>query len=731
MNAKAHHRQELLGIAALLVGLFLGLTLLQLPVTGSWGRGIGGLLWKVFGVGSAVLPVLGVAWVLAAFERLGRLSWGRTASLGAGLVLLVPYGIAIAIGPRFPFDYGRWSATQQLVGLLPAFLAHGIQGAVGTAGGVLVGLFALSALGILTVGWHPLALLRQRGSGLGARDLEPASTVKSAKPGPAPEATIKRTNALRDKPRTPKPSPEPRPPRPAGALLPPIELLNEGPGAVADADAVQIEEMGRRLVATLETFRVGAQIADKTVGPVVTRFELTPGRGVKVTRVASLADDLALAMRAQSLRIVAPIPGKAAIGIEVPNPTPRMVHIRELIDTVEFRRPARTLPVGLGRNLEGDEVVDDLAKMPHLLIAGATGSGKSVCINTIITSLVYAHPPEKLKLLMIDPKMVELSMYAALPHLGLPVVTSHHKAAYVLKWAVWEMERRYKLLHANHARNIGDFNKKVEEKKPLKGPRETLATQAGIQKELPLDAEYHDGIVPYIVLVVDELADLILTVQGEIETPLAVLAQKSRAVGIHLILATQRPSVNVITGLIKANFPCRIAFRVSAKVDSRTILDQNGAETLLGNGDMLFLPPGKSEPMRVQGAFISTDETERLMEWYKAHAPPAAAVPGKPTIDEQVAAIEEAEKAGEAGAGSGELGGGERDPLFRQAAEVCIQNQLGSTSLLQRRMSIGYGRAARIIDQLELAGILGPANGSKPRDVLVGLEELDEISGGA
>jgi S-DNA-T family DNA segregation ATPase FtsK/SpoIIIE len=513
---------------------------------------------------------------------------------------------------------------------------------------------------------------------------------------------------------------------PAGVLIPPIDLLTEPPGAVGDADVAAIEQMGQRLVATLETFRVSAQIIHKTVGPVVTRYELEPGRGVKVGRVSALADDLALAMRAQSLRIVAPIPGKAAIGIEVPNPTPRMVHIRELIDTAEFRRPTRTLPVVLGRNLEGDEVVDDLAKMPHLLIAGATGSGKSVCINAIITSLVYAHPPEKLQLLMIDPKMVELSMYAALPHLGLPVVTSHHKAANVLKWAVWEMERRYKLLHANHARNIADFNGKVEQKKPLKGPRETLATQAGIQKELPFDAEYKDGILPYIVLVVDELADLMLTVQGEIETPLAVLAQKARAIGVHLILATQRPSVNVITGLIKANFPCRIAFRVSAKVDSRTILDQNGAETLLGNGDMLFLPPGKSEPMRVQGAFISTDETERLMEWYKAHARATPAVPGKPSIDEQVAALEEAEKQGEEGVGSQESG--ERDPLFRQAAEVCIQNQLGSTSLLQRRMSIGYGRAARIIDQLEMAGILGPANGSKPRDVLVGLEDLDEIT---
>ena len=725
MNPKA--RNELIGVAALLLGLFFGLTLLQLPLTGSWGREIGGTLWKLFGLGAVVLPVLGVGWALAAFERLGPPSWGRAAALGAGLILLVPYGIAIGIGPVFPNDYIQWSAAQKLVGLFPAFLASGIQGAVGTAGGVLVGLFALSALGIVTVGWHPLAMLRGREKGEGRREKErpvPPPTETSRRE-PLPSPISRQTKERKSKP---VPTPKPAPPPPAGVLIPPIDLLTDPPGASGDADAAAIEEMGRRLVATLETFRVSAQIIHKTVGPVVTRYELEPGRGVKVQRVSALADDLALAMRAQSLRIVAPIPGKAAIGIEVPNPTPRMVHIRELIDTAEFRRPTRTLPVVLGRNLEGDEVVDDLAKMPHLLIAGATGSGKSVCINAIITSLVYAHPPEKLQLLMIDPKMVELSMYAALPHLGLPVVTSHHKAANVLKWAVWEMERRYKLLHANHARNIADFNRKVEEKKPLKGPRETLATQAGIQKELPFDADYKDGILPYIVLVVDELADLMLTVQGEIETPLAVLAQKARAIGVHLILATQRPSVNVITGLIKANFPYRIAFRVSAKVDSRTILDQNGAETLLGNGDMLFLPPGKSEPMRVQGAFISTDETERLMEWYKAHARATPAVPGKPSIDEQVAALEAAAKEGEEGGGMGE-GSGERDPLFRQAAEVCIQNQLGSTSLLQRRMSVGYGRAARIIDQLELAGILGPANGSKPRDVLVGLEDLDEIVG--
>jgi len=738
MNRKA--RQELIGIGALAVGLFLGLTLLRLSITGSWGDQIGSRLWRALGVGSVLLPVLGIGWALAAFERLGSLSAARAAALGAGLILLLPYGIGTVAGADFPPAYAAWSPTQKLVGYVPAMLAHGVHQAVGTAGGTLVGLFALSALGILTVGWHPLVALRTRETGIGKRDA--GSGMRDAqKPGkPAkPERAVEAEEQARERTvaalKAAKARAKPTPPAsriphlvPAGVLIPPIDLLHPAPPEDGDAGLAQIEQMGRKLIETLQTFRVEGSIAGRTVGPVVTQYEVAPGPGVKVGRIAALADDLALAMRAPSLRIVAPIPGKAAVGIEVPNPMPRMVHVRELIEGADYQRSTRALPIALGKNLEGDPVVADLAKMPHLLIAGVTGSGKSVCINTIITSLIYTHPPEKLKLLMIDPKMVELSMYAALPHLGLPVVTNHHKAASVLKWAVWEMDRRYRLLHANHARNIVDFNKKVEEKKPLKGPRETLATQAGIQKELPLDGEYTGGIFPYIVLIVDELADLMLTVQGEIETPLATLAQKARAIGIHLVLATQRPSVNVITGLIKANFPCRIAFRVSAKVDSRTILDQNGAETMLGNGDMLFLPPGKSALLRVQGAFISTDETERLMDWYKAHAAQAAS---GTSIDEQVTALEEREKAGE-DAGEGGTGTpGERDSLFRQAAEVCIQNQLGSTSLLQRRMSIGYGRAARIIDQLELAGILGPANGSKPRDVLVGLDDLDEICGGA
>jgi S-DNA-T family DNA segregation ATPase FtsK/SpoIIIE len=739
MNPKA--RAELIGVGALVVGLFLGLTLLPYHLTGGVGDRLGTLCWHGFGAGAVLLPALGIGWALAAFGRLGSLSTPRTAALGVGLILVVPYVIAVVgrVDLAFPPDYAQWSTAQHLVGIIPGVIATGIVQAVGAAGGILVGLFAVSALGILTIGWHPLAVLRARER----TDREP-QPPKARRPESRPEALDVALSAdapaLAEAPtpagrpgkaRKPRPQPLPEPvPVPEGVLIPPPELLTAPTSADLDPGTEEIEAMGERLMHTLETFRVGGVIADRTVGPVVTRYELEPGPGVKVGRIAALADDLALAMKARSLRIVAPIPGKARVGIEVPNPRARMVAIRELIDNARFRTHARILPVVLGRDLEGQEIYDDLAKMPHLLIAGATGSGKSVCINALITSLIYSYPPDRLKLLMIDPKMVELSMYKDLPHLGLPVVTSHHKAATVLKWAGWEMERRYKLLHANSARNIADFNRKVADGRPLRGPRETLATQAGLTREQPFEeGAYQDGILPYIVLVVDELADLMLTVQGEIETPLASLAQKARAIGIHLILATQRPSVNVITGLIKANFPCRVAFRVSAKVDSRTILDQNGAETLLGNGDMLFLPPGKSEPMRVQGAFISTEETERLMEWYRAHASAAVVEQTQAAIEGQVAAIQAAETA-EASGDAG-IEAGDRDPLFRQAAEVCIQNQLGSTSLLQRRMSIGYGRAARIIDQLELAGILGPANGSKPRDVLVGLEELDEICGAA
>ncbi len=362
--------------------------------------------------------------------------------------------------------------------------------------------------------------------------------------------------------------------------------------------------------------------------------------------------------------------------------------------------------------------------MPHALIAGATGSGKSVCLNTIITSLVYRHGPDRMRLLLIDPKMVELSAYADLPHLRHPVVTDPRDAAGVLKWAVLEMERRYTLLSANGVRSLTEFNARLD-----RGTEMKRAMPDGSEEDED-SWTYRDGPLPWVVVVVDELADLMMTAQAEVEKPLTQLAQKARAIGIHLLVATQRPSVNVITGLIKANFPCRIAFRVASKTDSRTILDQNGADSLLGSGDMLFLPPGKSEPVRMQGAFISTDETEALMRWYRERADTLEALKARVKSDE--GDILELVKAIE---GDGDPGGdgairGDWDPLFREAAEACVQQGSGSTSLLQRRLRIGYGRAARVVDQLCDAGVLGPPDGSKPRELLVSMASLDEICPG-
>jgi S-DNA-T family DNA segregation ATPase FtsK/SpoIIIE len=432
-------------------------------------------------------------------------------------------------------------------------------------------------------------------------------------------------------------------------------------------------------------------------------------------------------MKARSIRIVAPIPGKGAVGVEIPNPKAEMVYLREILESRQFARTKAELPLALGRDLTGRPYVADLAKMPHALIAGATGSGKSVCLNAFITSLVYRHTPETLRFLLIDPKMVELSAYVDLPHLRHPVVTDPRDAAGVLKWAVFEMERRYELLHANTVRSLGEFNKKLREGVPLKRAR-PKGPDGDPDRWL-----WRDGPIPYVVLVVDELADLMMTVQSEVEKPLTLLAQKARAIGIHLLVATQRPSVNVITGLIKANFPTRVAFRVASKVDSRTIIDQNGADALLGNGDMLFLPPGTSEPVRIQGAYLGTEETERLTSWYRDQAAARADQasreerwPEEEDILEVVRSLE-----AEAGLDEGSLAeDSERDDRFWEAAEVCIQQNQGSTSLLQRRLKIGYGRAARVVDQLHDAGILGPPDGSKAREVLMTLADLEFLRRG-
>ncbi len=483
----------------------------------------------------------------------------------------------------------------------------------------------------------------------------------------------------------------------------------------------ELDRLGGVLVHTLGTFKIECRIVGRTTGPAVTQYEVVPAAGVKVNRIANLDADLALAMKAKSVRIVAPIPGKGAVGVEIPNPSPEIVRLREILEAPAFSHSRDALPLAMGKDLTGGAYVTDLAKMPHALIAGATGSGKSVCLNTIITSLVYRHGPDRLRLLLIDPKMVELSAYADLPHLRHSVVTDPKDAAGVLKWAVLEMERRYALLSANGVRSLKEFNSRVERDVDLR-----LAEPDGPEDDVDR-WRYKDGVLPWIVVVVDELADLMMTVQAEVEKPLTQLAQKARAIGIHLLVATQRPSVNVITGLIKANFPCRIAFRVASKIDSRTILDQNGADSLLGSGDMLFLPPGRSEPVRMQGAFISTEETEALMAWYRAQADTVEALKArvKSTEGDILEELKKLESEGDADDKS--KAWGDWDDLFRDAAAACIQQGAGSTSLLQRRLRIGYGRAARIVDQLHDAGVLGPPDGSKPREVLVDHQGLDEI----
>ena len=744
-------RRRLGAISALVIGCFLGLTLLPLSFTGPVGDWLGRALWQVLGAGALGLPLLGAGLALAGLDRLPRLDMKRMGLLAGGLCVLVPYFIGVATRVTqvdlYP-SFAERSLAAQATGLLPGFFAILVREWVGVAGALLLGFLALSALTLITFAWHPLQRLERHPGE--AQDAAPIVEERRRRPRRAVTAEEAGEGAAEEvvEPAAPKPARKEKEAKPkrsapsAAALaaaadderaLPPVELLDPPPVQDADAGEAQLDRLGQSLLDTLRTFKVEGSISGRTTGPVVTQFEVVPAPGVKAGRIMALADDLAITMRAPSIR-VAPIPGKGAVGVEVPNPTARMVTLRELFETGEWERGRSTLPIALGRDLEGKAVVADLAKMPHLLIAGATGSGKSVAINTIITSLIYRYTAKDLRLLMIDPKMVELSVYNALPHLRHKVVTNTGDAAAVLKWAVYEMNRRYELLNVNGARNLADFNRKVAEGKPLRNPPHARPTLTTISSEAPdtppepgQSDVYGEGSLPFIVMIIDELADLMMTAQGEVETPLAMLAQKSRAIGIHLILATQRPSVNVITGLIKANFPSRIAFRVASKVDSRTILDQNGAEALLGNGDMLFLPPGKSEPLRIQGAYIATEETERVMEWYERRRElRRAAVQAAEPEEVDILALMRAQESD--ASGDSDTAGGERDALFREAAEACIQNQGGSTSLLQRRLRIGYGRAARVIDQLHFAGILGPPDGSKPREVLIGFDQLDEYT---
>ena len=486
-------------------------------------------------------------------------------------------------------------------------------------------------------------------------------------------------------------------------VYPPINLLKSMDSA-NPSSAAGAEAMAERLVETLRSFGVETRIVNISRGPTVTRYELQPCAGVKISKITNLADDIALNLATAGVRIEAPIPNKAAVGIEVPNKSSDIVGVRGIFESPEFTSAKSKLTVALGRDIGGNAVVADIAKMPHGLIAGATGSGKSVCINTIIMSILYKATPEEVKLLMIDPKVVELGIYNGIPHLLVPVVTEPRKASGALGWAVTEMEKRYKMFADRGVRDLAGYNRFVE--------------------SMPAEERGEIEKMPHIVIIIDELADLMMTAPNEVEDSINRIAAKARAAGMHLIIATQRPSVDVVTGVIKANIPTRIAFAVSSQIDSRTILDSAGAEKLLGRGDMLFSPVGSNKPNRIQGCFVSDEEVEAVVDFIK----------GDHTADydddvmfeiERQAAVEKKQKTGLVEDGPVD------DPVIKEAIKIVVENGMASTSFLQRKLKLGYARAGRIIDEMEQRGIVGPYEGAKPRKVLITKEQLMEMEAGS
>lgn len=479
---------------------------------------------------------------------------------------------------------------------------------------------------------------------------------------------------------------------------PPFSLLTRGKKGGGDSDT-HLRETAGKLQDTLHSFGVNVTVTNVSCGPSVTRYELQPEQGVKVSKIVGLADDIKLNLAAADIRIEAPIPGKAAVGIEVPNKENSAVMLRDLLESTEFKNSASNVSFAVGRDIAGRCVVADIAKMPHLLIAGATGSGKSVCINTLIMSILYKASPDQVRLIMVDPKVVELSVYNGIPHLMIPVVTDPKKAAGALNWAVAEMTRRYQAFAEHQVRDMKGYNEKVSQLEPDENGNKP-------------------DTMPQIVIIVDELADLMMVAPGEVEESICRLAQLARAAGIHLVLATQRPSVNVITGLIKANMPSRIAFSVSSGVDSRTIIDMNGAEKLLGKGDMLFYPSGYQKPVRVQGAFVSDKEVQKVTDYLKDHNGDAA------YSQEVVEHMNSSAVGGNMMSGSDSAS--ERDAYFVDAGKLIIDKEKASIGMLQRMFKIGFNRAARIMDQLCEAGVVGPEEGTKPRKVLMSMEEFEQ-----
>ncbi len=761
---KSRLASEAIGILLLLAGLLAVLALFSYdprdPNIFSWtagGEATSPTNW-IGGFGASLAAALYALFGLAAWgvtALLFLLGWRRfwarplanPATKAAGLALLVlflPMLVALVLGKRQL--YGESMDTGGLIGRA---LADAFRGRIGTAGAVLLAMtFVLLAvplatqvsladvflkvrvrfaglLGRLTVGWArhrdrrtkerlrrtvvSKHLERVKKDDVSLEDIpfapEDAPPIVREVPGPGKFSIKKTTAAPRPKPAAPKKRPEPQQSLPLtldGYALPPVSLLERRAESGA-IDRKALAETGRVIAAKCAEFGVEGEVTEYHPGPVVTTYEFRPAAGIKVNQVMGLSEDLALALSAESIRVER-LPGRASVGIEVPNPGGgEIIAIRDVVESERFLGSRSPLTLALGKDIHGEPVVDDLRAMPHLLIAGTTGSGKSVGINALITSILYKAPPDKVKLILIDPKMVELEMYENLPHLATPIITDPKKASNALRWAVAQMEERFQTLSDfGQVRNAEQYNAAIKDPEAV----------ARVRAQHPDDPDLKLEPMPLIVIVIDELADLMMTAPKEVEESIVRIAQKARAVGIHLVVATQRPSVDVLTGVIKANLPSRIAFKVSSKIDSRVILDGNGAERLLGRGDMLYLPPGTSRLKRVHGAFVSVQETAALMKFLRKQA--------KPLFDEEITK-ERTEALQRDDAGD------ETDPLYDEAARLVVREKMASISFLQRRMGVGFSRAGKLIDMMARDGLLGPPRGSKPREVLVADDYFAEV----
>jgi S-DNA-T family DNA segregation ATPase FtsK/SpoIIIE len=708
-------RREIPGLLLLVLGLALSLALVShdpsdpsLTGYSTQTDGVRNYIGLAGAYASSILiDLLGLAsfwpvvilWVYSWRCFRGRpLSRPRLAA--AALVLMLPVTAALSslVFPRLTWFWDQTPGGGLVGDLLARYLVH-LLGGVGAW--LLLAALVLTSLIMATGLSFIRAASRLAGRLVGVGRRSPAAVVKNKPSAPVQKTSRKKAAKSKPAPR-PAPRPEPAPPDRDGAYhRPPAELLDEPQKSAGRLTERQLSDNARLLEAKLKDFNVDGQVVDVLSGPVITMYEYRPAPGVKISKVAGLSDDLAMNLKAEAIRIVAPLPGKAALGVEIPNPDREIVYLKEVVDSPVFTDAKSLLSVVLGVDTMGEPMVADLAKMPHLLIAGATGAGKSVGLNAIIMSILLKAAPDQVRFLMIDPKRIELTLYKELPHLIYPVISDPKEANTALKWAVADMEQRYKLLAEKGVRNIDQYNRKIAreiEEYHKRKAAQPAEGEAGSEEDPPPEP------LPYLVVIIDELADLMVVSAKEVETSITRLAQMARAAGIHLILATQRPSVDVLTGVIKANMPTRISFQVSSKIDSRTILDSVGAEKLLGRGDMLYLPPGTGKIQRVHGAYVSEEETQRITDYIRAQRGPDY--------------LTELELPSESGDGEGE--DQEYDEKYDEAVELVTQSGKASISLIQRHLRIGYNRAARIIEVMEKEGVVGPADGAKPRQVLAG-----------